>query len=85
MESLLAIIPFRWHITETLVFPPYASWEDPEKTHIVRFPIYKKIVLLLLFIFFGWALWNGHWIIALLIVTLPIGLHKLLFMRKKIN
>lgn len=71
-------IPFRWHITESIVFPPYAPWENPEETKIVRFPIYKKLVLLTLAGLLIWSFWNRHWKFLLILCIVPIPLHNFL-------
>lgn len=54
--GLLSWIPYRWHFTKTVAFPPYEDWERPlEETVIIRIAVWKKVLGLLLLLFAAWA------------------------------
>jgi hypothetical protein len=67
---------WRWHITETIVFPPLDP-NDPPPT-IIRFKWWKRLLLWMLVFYFFYCLWNGSFIQALLLLVLPVRLHWLI-------
>jgi hypothetical protein len=75
MDTAFAWIPLRIHLTETVVFPPYASWEDPEKVFIFRFPLYKKLVLLFLLVLLCHLLHAKRFRSALSVLIIPPVIH----------
>lgn len=77
LDELLGWIPVRVHLTEDLIFPPYATWEDPNQSSIVKFPIYKKVVLFVLLVAIIQRLARGRFDDACLLVVIPIFLHVL--------
>lgn len=70
-------LPIRIHLTETLVFPPFAEWEDPETVVLVRFPLYKKALLCLLGGLIIRELRARRWLSAFLLIVIPPLCHVL--------